>query len=54
MDGVAPELTGRRLEAACVRQRLPDPSSLPKIGTGSVRVPVLGLAGNEVEALVRC
>jgi hypothetical protein len=52
MDRVAPELTGRRLAAAYVRQRLTDPSSLPQIGDGPVRMPTLGLAPAEVEALV--
>jgi len=52
MDRVAPELTGRRLEAAYVRQRLTNPSSLPQIGNGPVRMPNLELASNEVDALV--
>jgi hypothetical protein len=52
LEGVAPELTGRRLEAAYVRQRLTNPSSLPKLGDGPVRMPQLGLAAGEVEALV--
>ncbi len=52
LEGVAPVLTGRRLEAAYVRQRLTNPSSLPKIGDGPVRMPELGLAPSEVEALV--
>ena len=52
MDGVAPELTGRRLEAAYVRQRLTNPSSLPQIGSGPVRMPNLELASGEVDALV--
>jgi hypothetical protein len=47
-----PELTGRRLEAAYVRQRLTHPESLPKIGDSPVRMPNLGLAPSEVEALV--
>jgi mono/diheme cytochrome c family protein len=50
--GVGPELTGRRLEAAYVRQRLTHPSSLPKIGDSPVRMPELGLASAEVDALV--
>lgn len=49
---VGPELTGRRLEAAYLRQRLTDPSSLPKIGTGNIRMPNLNLAAAEVDALV--
>lgn len=49
---IGPELTGRRLEAAYVRQRLTDPSSLPKIGTGNIRMPNLNLAAAEVDALV--
>lgn len=52
LEGVAPVLTGRRLEAAYVRQRLTDPSSLPKIGDGPVRMPQLGLSTGEVDALV--
>jgi hypothetical protein len=52
LEGVAPVLTGRRLEAAYVRQRLTNPSSLPKIGDGPVRMPELGLAPAEVDALV--
>ncbi len=50
--GIAPELTGRRLEAAYVRQRLTNPSSLPAIGNSPVRMPDLGLTPAEVEALV--
>jgi len=50
--GVAPELTGRRLEAPYVRQRLTNPASLPKIGDSPVRMPNLGLAPDEVDALV--
>ena len=50
--GVAPELTGRRLEAAYGRQRLTDPMSLPKIGDSPVRMPNLGLTPAEVDALV--
>ncbi len=49
---VAPELTGRRLEASYIRQRLTNPSSLPKLGTTPVRMPDLGLAPPEVDALV--
>ncbi len=49
---VAPELTGRRLEAAYVRQRLTNPSSLPKIGDTPVRMPDLALSEGEVSALV--
>lgn len=49
---IGPELTGRRLEAGYVRQRLTDPTSLPAIGTGDVRMPDLGLAPADVEALV--
>lgn len=49
---IGPELTGRRLEAGYVRQRLTDPASLLAIGTGDVRMPNLGLASAEVEALV--
>lgn len=52
LEGVAPELTGRRLEAAYIRQRLTNPSSLPKIGDGPVRMPDLELSQPEVEALV--
>jgi mono/diheme cytochrome c family protein len=50
--GVGPELTGRRLEASYVRQRLTNPSSLPKLGDGPVRMPDLGLSPAEVTALV--
>jgi len=50
--GFGPELTGRRLDAAYVRQRLTDPASLPPIGDGLVRMPNLGLASAEVDALV--
>ncbi len=49
---IGPELTDRRLEAGYVRQRLTNPRSLPAIGTGNVRMPDLGLAANEVDALV--
>ena len=52
VTGVGPELTGRRLEATYVRQRLTNPSSLPPIGTGQVRMPNLGLSPAEVDALV--
>lgn len=48
----APVLTGRRLAAEYVRQRLTDPSSLPRIGDYPVRMPDLSLAPAEVEALV--
>ena len=48
----APELTGRRLDAAYVRQRLSNPSSLPKIGDYPERMPDLDLSGTEVTALV--
>lgn len=47
-----PELTGRRLEAAYVRQRLTNPSSLPKLGDSPVRMPDLALSEGEVNALV--
>lgn len=50
--GFAPELTGRRLEAGYVRQRLTNPASLPPIGDGTVRMPNLGLSPVEVDALV--
>jgi hypothetical protein len=49
---LAPELTGRRLEASYVRQRLTNPGSLPPIGSGNLRMPQLGLADREVDALV--
>lgn len=52
LEGVAPELTGRQLEAAYVRQRLTNPSSLPAIGSGPVRMPNLELTPAEVDALV--
>lgn len=52
LTGVAPELTGRQLEATYVRQRLTNPSSLPQIGDGPVRMPNLELAPAEVDALV--
>jgi len=52
VTGIGPELTGRRLEADYVRHRLTDPASLPKIGTGNVRMPNLHLATAEVDALV--
>lgn len=48
----APELTGRRLDPAYVRQRLTDPSSLPKVGDYGERMPDLGLTAAEVTALV--
>lgn len=50
--GVAPELTGRHLEAAYVRQRLTNPASLPKLGDSPVRMPDLALSEGEVKALV--
>lgn len=50
--GVAPELTGRGLEATYVRQRLTNPSSLPKLGDYPQRMPDLALAPGEVTALV--
>jgi len=49
---VGPELTGRRLDAEYVRQRLTNPGSLPAIGTGNIRMPNLGLGESEVDALV--
>lgn len=49
----APDLTGRVLDAAYVRQRLTNPRSLPAIGTGPLRMPQLNLAQAEVEALVQ-
>lgn len=49
---IGPELTGRRLEASYVRQRLTNPASLPPIGADKVRMPTLGLSGAEVDALV--
>jgi mono/diheme cytochrome c family protein len=52
LDKLGPELTGRRLEAAYVRQRLTNPSSLPPIGADAVRMPNLELASGEVDALV--
>jgi hypothetical protein len=52
LDKAAPELTGRKLEAAYVRQRLTNPASLPPIGDGNLRMPNLELASGEVEALV--
>lgn len=52
VTGVGPELTGRRLEAAYVRQRLTNPSSLPKLGDSPVRMPDLALSDGEVNALV--
>ncbi len=52
ITGVGPDLTGRRLEASYIRQRLSDPGSLPPIGTGNVRMPNLDLATADVEALV--
>lgn len=52
LEGVAPELTARQLEAGYVRQRLTNPSSLPAIGSGPVRMPKLDLAPVEVDALV--
>jgi hypothetical protein len=50
--GVGPELTGRRLDAQYVRQRLTNPTSLPALGNGNLRMPNLGLAESEVAALV--
>lgn len=50
--GFAPELTGRRLDAAYVRQRLTNPASLPPIGDGTLRMPNLGLSKADVDALV--
>jgi len=50
--GAAPELTGRRLEAGYVRQRLTNPSSLPKLGDYPARMPDLALSEGEVKALV--
>jgi len=52
VEKIGPELTGRRLEAAYVRQRLTNPASLPAIGDGGVRMPNLGLGAGEVDALV--
>jgi hypothetical protein len=52
LTNIGPELTGRRLEEAYVRQRLTNPSSLPRIGDAPVRMPDLGLAPAEVDALV--
>ena len=52
VDKLGPELTGRRLEAAYVRQRLTNPASLPAIGADVVRMPNLELASGEVDALV--
>ncbi len=52
LEKVGPELTGRKLEASYVRQRLINPSSLPAIGDAIVRMPNLELASNEVDALV--
>ncbi|MBK7348955.1 MAG: cytochrome c [Gemmatimonadales bacterium] len=47
-----PELTGRALEAAYVRQRITNPASLPPIGEGTLRMPRLDLAAADVDALV--
>ena len=47
-----PELTGRALEAAYVRQRVTNPASLPAIGSGTLRMPRLDLAAADVDALV--
>ncbi len=47
-----PELTGRVLEAAYVRQRITNPASLPAIGSGTLRMPRLDLAAHDVDALV--
>lgn len=52
VEKLGPELTGRKLEAAYVRQRLTNPSSLPAIGANVVRMPNLELASAEVDALV--
>ncbi len=52
LDKLGPELTGRKLEAAYVRQRLTNPSSLPPIGADVVRMPNLELGTGEVDALV--
>lgn len=52
LDRAAPELTGRELEASYVRQRLTNPSSLPAIGSGDLRMPNLELSAEEVDALV--
>lgn len=49
---IGPELTGRKLEAAYVRQRLTKPQSLPAIAGTKGRMPDLGLAAPEVDALV--
>lgn len=49
---LAPDLTGRKLASDYVRQRLTNPRSLPNIGSGPVRMPDLGLAPAEVDALV--
>jgi hypothetical protein len=49
---IGPELTGRRLDAGYLRQRLSDPASLPAIGAGDIRMPTLGLSGAEIDALV--
>jgi hypothetical protein len=48
---VGPELTGRRLDAAYVRQRITDPMSLPAL-TRWDRMPRLGLSASETDALV--
>jgi len=47
-----PNLTGRKLAAQYVRQRITNPASLPPIGGDKVRMPNLGLAEPEVAALV--
>lgn len=49
---LGPDLTGSRLEAQYIRQRLTNPRSLPAIGEGPLRMPDLGLAEPEVTALV--
>lgn len=48
---VGPELTGRRLEAAYVRQRITNPASLPSLNKWN-RMPDLGLSASEADALV--
>lgn len=47
----APDLTGRQLDAGYVRQRITDPASLPRIGTGGP-MPALGLSQPVVDAIV--
>lgn len=48
---VGPDLTGRRLDAAYVRQRITDPTSLPALSKWD-RMPQLGLSSQETDALV--